>query len=74
MNEAVPAPSERIAVPTTVLWPAHDPLFPFEWSDRLDEFFSDFTLERLPDAGHFTPLEATGAFVRPIGAALTRDG
>jgi hypothetical protein len=26
--EPVPAPAERIAVPTTVLWPGHDPLFP----------------------------------------------
>ena len=25
-------PEHRLAVPTTVLWPEHDPLFAFEWS------------------------------------------
>jgi pimeloyl-ACP methyl ester carboxylesterase len=38
--ERTPDPHERIAVPTTVLWPGHDPLFPLEWADRLDEFFA----------------------------------
>ena len=47
----------RITVPTTVLWPAHDPLFPPAWSDRIGEFFADARLIRLPGAGHFTPLE-----------------
>ena len=26
--ETVPRPAERITLPTTVLWPEHDPLFP----------------------------------------------
>jgi pimeloyl-ACP methyl ester carboxylesterase len=51
-------PAQRIATPTTVLWPGHDPLFPREWSDRLDEFFADVDLRDLPDSGHFSPLEA----------------
>jgi hypothetical protein len=41
LAETAPAPEDRIAQPTRVLWPGHDPLFPREWSDRLDQFFSD---------------------------------
>jgi pimeloyl-ACP methyl ester carboxylesterase len=64
--ERTPDPADRIRVPTTVLWPEHDPLFPLAWSDRLEEFFSDITLEQLPEAGHFTPLEAPQAFAAAI--------
>jgi pimeloyl-ACP methyl ester carboxylesterase len=60
-TERAPAPEDRLGAPTTVLWGAHDPLFPAAWSDRLDEFFAAAELRILPDAGHFTPLEAPGA-------------
>ena len=65
-----PAPDDRIALPTTVLWPEHDPLFPPAWSDRLDEFFSSVALQLLPGAGHFSPLEAPDRFTQWIQAAL----
>jgi pimeloyl-ACP methyl ester carboxylesterase len=55
--EKAPAPGERIGVPTSVLWPEHDPLFPREWSDRLDEFFSDVRLRFVDSVGHYAPLE-----------------
>ena len=64
--ETAPAPEDRIDRPTQVLWPGHDPLFPPEWSDRLDAFFSDVTLTRVPGAGHFVPLEAPDAFARAL--------
>ena len=70
LAERVPAPADRVGVPTTVLWPEHDPLFPFEWSDRIGEHFADFTLTRLQGAGHFSPLEAPDAFAAAIRAAL----
>lgn len=66
LAERPPATGERIAVPTTVLWPQHDPLFPPEWSDRLDEFFSAVSLHPLPGAGHFSPLEASDRFAQAI--------
>jgi pimeloyl-ACP methyl ester carboxylesterase len=69
LAERAPAPDERIATPTTVLWPEHDPLFPLEWADRVDEFFSAVTLRRLPDAGHFSPLEAPDRFAEAIREA-----
>jgi pimeloyl-ACP methyl ester carboxylesterase len=70
LGEQTPAPEERIAVPTTVLWPEHDPLFPPAWSDRLDEFFSSVSLQPLPGSGHFSPLEAPDRFTQWIQAAM----
>jgi pimeloyl-ACP methyl ester carboxylesterase len=66
LAERVPAPSERIAVPTTVLWQEHDPLFPRAWSDRLDGHFADVQVRGIGGAGHFTPLEAPGEFADAI--------
>jgi pimeloyl-ACP methyl ester carboxylesterase len=66
LAERPPAGADRITVPTTVLWPSHDPLFPPEWSDRIDEFFADARLIRLPGAGHFIPLERPAEFAAAI--------
>ena len=70
LAETAPAPHERIAVPTRVLWPELDPLFPPAWSDRLDSFFSDVSLKRLPGVGHFVPLEAPGEVAGAVREAL----
>jgi pimeloyl-ACP methyl ester carboxylesterase len=70
IGERPPAPDERLAVPTTVLWPEHDPLFPRAWSDRLDEFFSDITVSFVDGAGHFAPLEYPADFATAIRASL----
>lgn len=72
VRETTPAPEDRIAVPTTVLWPDQDPLFPREWSDRIDEFFSDATLRLVEGAGHYAPLEYPEEFAQAIVAALSR--
>ena len=70
--EQAPALADRIAVPTTVLWPEHDPLFPREWSDRLDEFFSAVELHFVDGVGHFTPLECPQEFAAAIATARSR--
>jgi pimeloyl-ACP methyl ester carboxylesterase len=70
LAERAPAPADRIAVPTTVLWPEHDPLFPRAWSDRLGEFFGDVRVRHLDGVGHFTPVEAPEAFAAAIRDAL----
>jgi pimeloyl-ACP methyl ester carboxylesterase len=70
LAEQPPALQERIVVPTTVLWPAHDPLFPRAWSDRLEAFFSTVDLEFLDGVGHFTPVEAPQAFAAAIRRRL----
>jgi pimeloyl-ACP methyl ester carboxylesterase len=69
LAERAPAPGDRIAIPTTVLWPEHDPLFPREWSDRIGEFFAAARLTWLDGAGHFSPLEAPGEFAAAVVAA-----
>jgi pimeloyl-ACP methyl ester carboxylesterase len=65
-------PEHRIEVPTTVLWPEHDPLFPREWSDRIGEFLAAAELAWLDGAGHFSPLEAPGEFAAAVVAATRR--
>jgi pimeloyl-ACP methyl ester carboxylesterase len=71
LGEAPPDAGARIRTPTRVLWPAHDPLFPRAWGDRLGEFFADVTVADLPGSGHFVPLEAPEAFAGAIERALT---
>lgn len=66
MQEKPPAPADRIAAPTTVLWPEHDPLFPREWSDRVDDWFADAQVRPIDGVGHFTPLEAPEAFAAAV--------
>ena len=69
LAERAPEPGDRIAAPTTVLWPEYDPLFPREWSDRIGEFFSAAELSWLDGAGHFSPLEAPEEWAAAIDAA-----
>ncbi len=46
-----------IATPTGFLWGAHDPVLRYEFTDRLGEYFTNFTLERAEEAGHFVHFE-----------------
>jgi pimeloyl-ACP methyl ester carboxylesterase len=69
LRERAPALTDRLTVPTTILWPTEDPLFPVAWSDRLGEFFTDVELRVLDGVGHFVPLEAAGEVVRAIRTA-----
>jgi pimeloyl-ACP methyl ester carboxylesterase len=69
-QEEAPDRKDRLSTPIRVLWQEHDPIFPLAWSDRLDDFFTDLRLERLPGVGHFTPLEATEKFAGAIRESL----
>jgi pimeloyl-ACP methyl ester carboxylesterase len=42
-----------ITAPSCVRWAEHDPLFPYAWTDRLAETFSNLDLAIFPDVGHF---------------------
>ena len=68
--EVAPPPSRRIRTPTSVLWPDSDPLFPPAWSDRIEAFFTDVTVRRLADTGHYVPLEAPDEFAAAIAEAV----
>ena len=72
-TEQAPSPDDRLDVPTIVLWPEHDPLFPRAWSDRLDEWFADVELRYADGVGHFTPLEAPALFADAVRAALAQS-
>ncbi|RZU31093.1 alpha/beta fold hydrolase [Blastococcus saxobsidens] len=71
LAEQAPDRADRLATPVHALWPAHDPLFPAAWGDRLDEFFADVTLTAVPDSGHFLPLEAPEPYAAAIRAAVS---
>ena len=67
--EQAPRPPDRITTPTVVLWQEDDPLFPRDWSDRLDDFFTDVTLRPVDGVGHFTPVECPEEFADLIRRA-----
>lgn len=73
LSQQPPPPDRRISTPVSVLWPEHDPVFPREWSDRLDEFFTNAQLNTANGVGHFTPVECPADFARLIRRALTTE-
>ncbi|MBX7433212.1 alpha/beta hydrolase [Mycobacterium sp. Y57] len=69
LTELPPERAIKIHTPTEVLWPGHDPLFPPQWADRLDDYFTDVRLHMAERAGHFVPLESPEQFA---GLVLSR--
>ena len=65
-----PAP-KPIAVPTCIRWGDSSPLFPYAWTDRLGETFSNLDLAPFEGAGHFPhrerPEEAAAAIAAFFG-------
>jgi pimeloyl-ACP methyl ester carboxylesterase len=51
--KAVPPPATPIAIPTKILWPERDAVFPTAWMDRLPEFFTNLDASIFPGVGHF---------------------
>lgn len=47
----------KIAVPTYLLWGAHDPVLRFAFTDKLGDYFERYTLEKAENAGHFVHFE-----------------
>ncbi len=66
LSEKTPDPADRITPPTTLLWPEHDPLFPRDWSDKVDDWFAAADLRFVDGIGHFVPLEAPEVFAAAI--------
>lgn len=61
-----------IAVPACVRWAEHDPLFPYAWTDRLGETFSDLDLALFPGVGHFPHREDPDRATEEIGRFFGR--
>jgi len=74
LAERVPAPADRLAVPTTVLWPEYDPLFTRDWADRVGEFFADIRMTFVDRIGHYVPVEAPAEFAASVTEAGTMSG
>ena len=71
-GEAQPQPP--VTVPTCVRWAEHDPLFPYSWTDRLSETFTDLDLAMLPGVGHFAHREDPDGSAAEIAAFFARIG
>lgn len=58
LRGAAQANNTPIQAPTRILWSDRDPILPFEWSDKLSEFFPNHTLRKIDGCGHFMAREA----------------
>jgi pimeloyl-ACP methyl ester carboxylesterase len=63
-------PPPPVSTSTTVLWGEQDPLFTPRFSENLGVTFSSYELHRLPDVGHFVPLEAAVEVAEAVRARL----
>jgi pimeloyl-ACP methyl ester carboxylesterase len=63
-----PPPFPQITIPTLVMWGMKDEALLPANIDRLPDWVSDLTVERIADAGHFIPWEAPDA----VNAAMER--
>jgi len=63
-----------IAVPTCVRWAEHDPLFPYAWTDRMGETFSNLDLAMFDGVGHFPHREAPDRAASEIVSFFERIG
>ncbi len=55
------------------LWYQFFHRIPREWSDRLDEWFSDVSIRLVAGVGHFVPVEAPRDFADLVAASLARS-
>lgn len=63
-----------IAISTCIRWAEHDLLFPYSWTDRLKESFSDLDLAPFPGVGHFPHREDTNRAAQEIDRFFSRLG
>ncbi|MBR0716921.1 alpha/beta fold hydrolase [Bradyrhizobium liaoningense] len=63
-----------ITVPTCVRWAEHDPLFPYAWTDRMSETFTDLDLAMFSDVGHFPHREDPDRAAEEIAGFFRRKG
>ncbi len=63
-----------ITTPACVRWAERDPLFPYEWTDRLGETFTNLDLGMFPNVGHFPHREDPDRAANEISAFFDRLG
>ena len=59
---------------TCVRWAEHDPMFPYSWTDRLNESFTDLDLACFPGVGHFPHREDPDRAAREVEGFFSRIG
>jgi pimeloyl-ACP methyl ester carboxylesterase len=60
----------RIAVPTLLIWGAHDRLFPTDYALAFQKLIPNAKLAIIPDCGHLPHVEQRGAFVAALADFL----
>jgi pimeloyl-ACP methyl ester carboxylesterase len=63
-----------IVVPTCVRWAEHDPLFPYDWTDRMGETFSNLDLAMFSGVGHFPHREDPDHAAKEIATFFAKQG
>lgn len=71
-RDAVEAP--LLLTPAEVVWGEADPITPVVFADTLSQSFGDYHLTRLPDVGHFAPLEDPRAVIDALDRLARRIG
>lgn len=61
-----------VKVPTCIRWAEHDPLFPYDWTDRLGETFANLDCAPFPGVGHFPHREDPDRAAREIESFFDR--
>jgi pimeloyl-ACP methyl ester carboxylesterase len=74
MMEGLAPVLPKIPVKTCVRWAEHDPLFPYAWTDRLEDTFADLDLKMFEGVGHFPHREAPDRASEEIAAFFARIG
>jgi pimeloyl-ACP methyl ester carboxylesterase len=64
----------QIKAPTLVLWGENDSILPLAWSDNLGEFFTNVTLQTVPECGHWLQREKPHVVVREVTRFVLEDG
>ena len=73
MRGEAPVPPP-ITLPVCIRWAEHDPVFPFAWTDRLPDFFSDLDFAMFPGVGHFPHREDPDRAAEEIARFFSRLG
>jgi pimeloyl-ACP methyl ester carboxylesterase len=63
-----------IDVPTCVRWAEHDPLFPYDWTDRMGETFRKLDLAMFAGVGHFPHREDPDRAAEEVAGFFARVG
>jgi pimeloyl-ACP methyl ester carboxylesterase len=74
MMQGLAPPLPPIPLPTCVRWAEHDPIFPYAWTDRLHETFTQLDLAMFEGVGHFPHREDPDRAAVEIARFFTRLG